>query len=293
MKHLLLFVLLISNLSSFSKLDTSKVIIGTWKLKAIKTEASLRSLDDQVETKSKISSDSLLKIIIKKDSIYIIRESYRSSKDTFAYTYTLKTDTSRYSNAKMDLVLLPSKSRLKGLRKRHRKTQKELGFTITRLTNSQLIIQDAFFNNFPTNPFSNFTYITYYFEKVNPNSVNEFTFKGKWYFNHSSPTPLESVDTLKLSRDSTADMNNYKFSLNFNINTFKNNDLKFKKVIRPKPKPVNHEVLNGIYVRSHYFLTKWEIKPNSKTLTIQLNSKSLTFSYTFINNQLHLVKNGS
>ena len=70
MKHLLLFTLLISSLSSFSKLDTNKVLIGTWKLKAIKTEASLRSLDDQVETKSKISSDSLLTIKIKKDSLY-------------------------------------------------------------------------------------------------------------------------------------------------------------------------------------------------------------------------------
>ena len=293
MKHLLFFTLLISSLSSFSKLDTSKVVIGTWKLKAIKTEASLRSLEDEVETKSKISNDSLLTIKIKKDSIYIIRESYRALKDTFAYTYTLKTDTSRYSNAKMELMLHPSKSRLKGLRRRHRKTQKELGFTIARLTNSQLIIQDAFFNNFPTNPFSNFTYITYYFEKVNPNSINELAFKGKWYFNHSSPTPLESVDTLTLSRDSIANWEEYKFSLNFNINIFKNNDLTFKEISRPKPKSVNHEVLDGIYVISHYYTTKWKIKPNGKTLTIQLNSKSLTFSYSFLNNKLLLVKNGS
>ena len=227
MKHLLLFTLLISSLSSFSKLDTNKVLIGTWKLKAIKTEASLRSLDDQVETKSKISSDSLLTIKIKKDSIYIIRESYRSLRDTFAYTYTLKTDKSRYSNAKMELVLHPSKSRLKGLRKRHRKTQKELGFTITRLTNSQLIIQDAFFNNFPTNPFSNFSYITYYFEKVNPNSINELAFKGKWYFHHSSPSPFGSLDSLKLSRDSTTNKEEYKFCISFNINLFKDNNLTF------------------------------------------------------------------
>jgi hypothetical protein len=293
MKHFLYSILFIYSFSSFSQVDTSNVILGNWKLKAIKTEASLRSFGDELENKSKIASDSLLAIKIKKDSIYIIRQKYGALKDTFAYTYSLKSDTSSYSNHKMELILYPSKSRLKGLRKWHRKTQKELGFTIIRLTNSQLVIQDAFSNNFPTNPFSNFTFVTYYFEKGNSNPANELAFKGKWYFNYSSAKPLESIDTLKLSRDSITNIEEFKFSINFNINLFKNNNLTFKEVSQPKPRTVSHGVLDGIYVRSHYFSTDWKIEPINNILTTQLNSKTLTFKYSFTNGQLLLVKNGS
>jgi len=293
MKHILFSILFICSLSSISQIDTNKVLIGNWKLKAIKTEASLRSLDDQVKTKSKISSDSLLTIKIKKDSIYIIRQTYYNLKDTFAYTYSLKTDTS-YSSSKYKFILHPNKSRLKGLRKWHKKSQKELSFKLLRLTNSQLVIEDLFQNNYPTNPFSDFTFITYYFEKVNPNSINELAFKGKWYFHHSSPSPFGSLDSLKLSRDSTTNKEEYKFCISFNINLFKDNNLTFIEVSRPTPKPrlVNHDVLAGIYIGSNYFSKGWKIQPSNNILTIQLNSV-IKFKYSFINGQLLLVKNGS
>ena len=295
MKHLLLFTLLISSLSSFSKLDTNKVLIGTWKLKAIKTEASLRSLDDQVETKSKISSDSLLTIKIKKDSIYIIRESYCSLRDTFAYTYTLKTDKSRYSNAKMELVLHPSKSRLKGLRKRHRKTQKELGFTITRLTNSQLTLGDVFTNNYPSNPFSNFTYITYYFEKMESNIINELSFEGKWFLTSNSHSPFEIQDTLLLTRKRVENKGKFIYQLNIKINSFKENELEFKELSRSKPKPrlVNNGVVDGIYIQSYFFSKNWLIDTNQQLISIKLNSEKMTYKYSFHNGQLLLIKNGS
>lgn len=295
MKHILFSILFICSLSSISQIDTNKVLIGNWKLKAIKTEPSLQSFGDKIETQSKIASDSLLTIKIKKDSIYIIREKYGALKDTFAYTYSLKTDTSKYSSSKYKFILYPNKSRLKGLRKWHKKRQKELSFNLLRLTNSQLVIKDFFFNNFPTNPFSDFLYITYYFEKCRIAKPSELTFSGNWYFNHSTATPFESIDSLKLSRDSITNKEEFKFSVNFNINQFKDNNLTFKEINHPTPKPnlVNHGVFDGIYVRSYYFSTSWKIEPSNNILSLQLDSETVKFKYSFLNGQLLLVKNGS
>jgi len=268
------------------------VLIGNWKLKAIKTEASLRSLDDQVKTKSKISSDSLLTIKIKKDSIYIIRQTYYNLKDTFAYTYSLKTDTS-YSSSKYKFILHPNKSRLKGLRKWHKKSQKELSFNIIRLTNSQLTLGDVFTNNYPSNPFSDFTFITYYFEKVNQNSINELAFKGKWFFYCNSLDPFGDQDTLKLERDSIKNKEKCTCNITFRTNHFKKNDCEFKRLSWPKPssKMLPQGVLDGI-VETNFSTEKWKINTNKKLIIIE-NSERYTFKYLFSKGQLLLIKHGS
>lgn len=295
MKHLLFSILFFFSLSSFSKLDTNNVILGSWKLKAIKTEASLRSFDDQIETKSKISSESLLKIEIKRDSIYIIKERYGALKDTFAYTYFLKTDTSKYSTSKFKLILQPNKSRLKGLRKWYRKSQKELSFNIIRLTNSQLTLGDVFTNNYPSNPFSTFTYITYYFEKMESNIINELSFEGKWFLTSNSHSPFEIQDTLLLTRKRVENKGKFIYQLNIKINSFKENELEFKELSRPKPKPrlVNNGVVDGIYIQSYFFSKNWLIDTNQQLISIKLNSEKMTYKYSFHNGQLLLIKNGS
>ena len=278
---------------SISQIDTNKVLIGKWKIKAIKTEPSLTNFGNEIETKSKIESDSLLTIEIKKDSIYIIRERYSSLKDTFAYTYTLKTDTSKYSTSKFKFILYPNKSRLKGLRKWYKKSQKELSFNLLRLTNSQLVIQDVFFNNHPTNPFSSFSYITYYFEKNTHQVKSELDFIGDWYISSSNHSPLETKDTLELERKLIEDSSVYVNKITFEINYFKENKMHFIEVNPPKESLVYNGIIRGVYLKSGIFHENWSIDKANKILKININNTQRCFKYSFQGNNLKLVKNGS
>ena len=182
---------------------------------------------------------------------------------------------------------------LKIYRKRHRKNYSKISFTINKINNSQLTFENFLFEPNQKYPFIRYTVKEYAFQKKKSKNVNELNFKGNWYFNYETYSPFQRLDTLILSRDSLVNDNNYTVKTTFRIKNFTPNNFTLKQIHQPKPKHTKVEVLKGVYIISHFSIQDWEIDTKKKLLYLQSNNKYLVYKYSFEQNQLFLIKNGS
>jgi len=286
--RLVLIPFLLLSLNSISQIDTGKVVLGHWSLQAFKITPSMMGLSPNDPT-CIVKGASPLTLEIKEDSIYIVRQHYFAN-DTFAFTYDFKTDTSQYALHQSKFILYPNKKVLKLYRKRARKRYEKIIFSVTKITETQLVLESFTWDDFLINPFSVFSDKTYSFQKTDPNSESELNFQGNWFFNSITPYPYEDLDTLILQRDSSFLNGEYVLKSNFEIDYFSSNSLDVGIISRPKPKK-QFGVLSAVYIPyNNHTEINWQVNSEKNLLTIDLQNTVIQYSYTFKNGLLYLIK---
>lgn len=285
MKYTIIYILLILNFSSFSQIDTSIVLQGEWRLKYYKESTSLLEFDQNLEKETKINNDSTIILKITKDSISIMRKSLFRI-DTIKYTFKIKKDTSKLfqkSAYNYSLIMYPSKKMLRAYRKKKlRKYHEELRFFIPKLTNSQLVLKSLVIDNLHFNPFFQHTSKDYYFEKINNKSKSELNFKGQWFCNSKEFNVFKDLDTIKLYKDTVNQNIDFNFEIDFNIEPFKENSINLHEI----------NLKENRYLIAFNFYN-WTLLPLKEQLLIKANKEQIKFTYTFKNNRLLLIRNGS
>lgn len=281
MKQIINIILLFSFFGVSSQIDTTEAILGEWSIKAYKSSPILLGWDEEIESKVILKSDSLLKLKITKDSIYIHRDRSYGVNDSFAYSYHFKEDTSRYSSKGIQLIITPSKKELRRFRKGLRKLFTQISFTITKLNNSQLNIETFATDNYPINPFFNMSIKEYSFQKTPIDTIiNQLTQNTGWFAQFDNSNILET-DTITLYKDSlkTNGLRHYHFI--FSENHFKENVLKINDI-------TPQFGVSGFYIFSNQ---TWFLGKNQIVIVSQ--GKKTTYSYKFIDKNIVLIKNGS
>tara|TARA_B100000674_G_C37671708_1_gene837328 strand:+ start:110 stop:862 length:753 start_codon:yes stop_codon:yes gene_type:complete len=250
-------------------------------MKAYKSSPLLLDWDEEIESKVILKSDSLLKLKITKDSIYIHRDRSYGVNDSFAYSYHLKKDTSRYSSKGIQLIITPSKKELKKFNKSLRKLFTQITFRITKFNDSQLNIETFATDNYPINPFFNMSIKEYSFQKTSIDTIiNQLTQNTGWFAQFDNNNILET-DTIILQKDSIEANGLKHYHFIFSENYFEENVL--------KSEDITPQFGNSVF---YSFSNKTWFIVNNQIVIVSYGKKT-TYDYKFIDKKLFLIKNGS
>jgi hypothetical protein len=286
MKTLLIILVLLS-FSSFSQLDTNNIIIGEWILDAYKETSVMVEIEsDFISTKK----DSIIRLSIKNKTITIFRKGFFKT-DTFNFKFSVKPSHYKYGNQVNNLILYPDKKTLKQFRRSYRKQFKELTFSIKKINNSQLVIENHAVDNFPINPFFYQSRKTYSFEKTDIGKDSlEKQFTGAW-FTCKSVESLSNIDTISFTKDSCLIDSKLSFET-FDVPCKTSFELK----VSSKPDGnewtfAKNENCGIIQRENSSSRNYWLIDPKAKKLILFTSkTKKIVFSYSFRNGDLNLVQ---
>ena len=196
MKVLVIFLILLS-FNSYSQLDTNKAIIGEWNLAYYKeTSVMIDKESEFISTKN----DSIIRLSINKETVKIFRKSYLST-DTFSFKYSIKSSNFKYGNQENNLILKLDKKTKKRVKRYYKNKLNEISFSIKKINNTQLAIENHSFDFHFINPLFYQSRKTYSFEKVNTVKDSlEKQFTGLW-FSCENIESLKNIDTIQFTKD--------------------------------------------------------------------------------------------
>jgi hypothetical protein len=289
--RLILFIFILKSLNTFSQLDTNEAVVGEWVLSTYKESPSnylLKTSNDYISTKK----DSIIKLIVRKDSIFIYRKQLFKI-DTFAFKYSINNGNKRLPLKKF--TIYPSKKMLKGFTRSYRKTHKELSLFINKISTSQLALETSVFDNYFVNPFFYASNKTYVFEKVNPlNTVTEKDFIGSWSICNDFASIFTS-DTINLMKDTCTFTSSITIGSNIKVPCEMNLKIEFSTEFEYENDIWEFKIdktCSIINTRNSSSKSKWLINPKSKRITLYISkTKSLNFNYTINKNKLLLIRN--
>ena len=286
MKVLVIFLILLS-FNSYSQLDTNKAIIGEWNLAYYKeTSVMIDKESEFISTKN----DSIIRLSINKETVKIFRKSYLST-DTFSFKYSIKSSNFKYGNKENNLILKLDKKTKKRVKRYYKNKLNEISFSIKKINNTQLAIENHSFDFHFINPLFYQSRKTYSFEKVNTVKDSlEKQFTGLW-FSCENIDSLKNIDTIQFTKDTC----------------FVKSKLSIKEVELPCKKSFELEIsskpdfnqwtfskletCSTIQFASYKSNNHWFIEPKTKKLILFVSeTEKLEFNYRFQNGLLKLVK---